>query len=159
QTALLPVNHFIVNQTSARGVLLTVDGQTFSFEPGAIASITIQPAGFNTVDVEAVPANVPVTISLNNGNNVVNISPTAHNLDNIHSSVTVNGTTALNVYDQSNSDGSLLGWSTAYTVTGQSLTRSVSMLSPQGTSTWNTVINYSRHLTGLTLNASNSPNA
>jgi photosystem II stability/assembly factor-like uncharacterized protein len=59
--------------------------------------------GNDTINVEDTIGGKPVTVNLGNGTDTVNISPSAHNLDNI-GTVTVNGgqgIDTLNVYDQS----------------------------------------------------------
>jgi hypothetical protein len=88
------------------GVQVTQDGETVSFDPGQITSITVNMKnGNDTINVESVVSGVPVTINLGSGHGVVNISPSAGNLDRIQTYVTVNagtGSDTLNVYDQNN---------------------------------------------------------
>jgi hypothetical protein len=90
------------------------------------------------------------------GYSTINVSPKAHNLDGFPS-LTIDGGASgyLYVNDQANSAGSSFLFDTSYTVTNQSLTRTITNLYSHSGST--TSINYS-HLAGLTLNASNSAN-
>jgi hypothetical protein len=60
--------------------------------------------GGNAGDVFNIEATVgALTVNAGNGNDTVNVSPTAHNLDNIHANVTVNagfGSDAITINDQ-----------------------------------------------------------
>jgi hypothetical protein len=59
--------------------------------------------GNDTINVQSTLPNVPVTINLGNGTDIVNISPSAKSLSTIRAPVTVNGGTGfdtLNVSDQ-----------------------------------------------------------
>jgi hypothetical protein len=60
--------------------------------------------GGNAGDVYNIEATVgALTVNAGNGNDTVNVSPTAHNLDNIHANVTVNagfGSDAITINDQ-----------------------------------------------------------
>jgi hypothetical protein len=94
-----------VASTSAGGIQVMLNGDTAQFDPGQITSITINPgAGTNTVNVETLPKGVTVTISdAANSHDTINLSPTAHNLGNLQSAVSIsgNGQTSLNLFDQS----------------------------------------------------------
>jgi hypothetical protein len=96
-------NDTITLSTSGGGVVLTLDGQTTQFAPGSITSIVVNEGpGNDTANVEATLANVPATLNLGSGTDAVNISPSAFNLSNVQSLVTVNGRTSsdtLSVYD------------------------------------------------------------
>jgi hypothetical protein len=79
---------------------------TASFGDGNIGSITVNM--FNqefVVNIENTLVSVPLTVNLGNGADTVDVSPTAHNLNNIGGLITVHtglGTDSLNVFDQSN---------------------------------------------------------
>jgi hypothetical protein len=79
---------------------------TVSFGDGNISFITVNM--FNqdfTVGIEQTLANVPVTVNLGNGNDTVDVSPSARNLNNIQGTIAVHGglgNDSVYVYDQSN---------------------------------------------------------
>jgi hypothetical protein len=82
---------------------------TVNFGDGNISSITVNM--FNqefVVNIEQTVANVPLTVNLGNGNDTVNISPVAQNLNNIQGDITVHGgqgVDSLYVVDRSNASG------------------------------------------------------
>jgi hypothetical protein len=82
---------------------------TVSFGDGNITSIAVNTGNQNfTVNIEQSLSGAPVTVNLGNGTDAVNVSPAAHNLDNIQGAINVHpgtGTDSLNVYDQSNTFG------------------------------------------------------
>ncbi|HKI34498.1 MAG TPA: CAP domain-containing protein, partial [Gemmataceae bacterium] len=68
-------NDTITLSTSGGGVVLTLDGQTTQFAPGAITSIVVNEGhGNDIVNVAGTLANVPVTINLGSGTDAVNVS-------------------------------------------------------------------------------------
>ena len=114
------------------GLQVVYDNQTFWFNPGAITRVQFLGDGTanNTYNIQQTLPNVPVTIILGQGSDVVNVCPTAKNLANIqgtlaivdndlgHASVTLNdqadttsGTWSINEGTAS-TDGSITrtGW-------------------------------------------------
>jgi hypothetical protein len=82
---------------------------TVSFGDGNIPAIEVNGGDQNfTVNIEDTVASAPVAINLGHGNDTVNVSPTAHNLDNIQGAIDIYGpisapfNVALKIYDQSN---------------------------------------------------------
>jgi hypothetical protein len=82
---------------------LGFDKDTVSIDPSVFDQVDVTAAANNTIDIEDVPAGLPVTITGGTGNEVVNISPSAQNLGHIQSPVTVHAGTSsltLNIYDR-----------------------------------------------------------
>jgi hypothetical protein len=80
---------------------------TVSFGDGNIPAISIYAHGQNfTVNIEDTVAGVTVGVDLGNGTDTVNVSPAAHNLNNIQGQIHLVSSSvallSLNVYDQSN---------------------------------------------------------
>jgi hypothetical protein len=85
---------------------------TVSFGDGNITSLVVKTLDHDfTVNIEQTVASAPVEVDLGRGNEVVNISPAAHNLNNIQGAIyiyyvdpqftgDVNG--SVNIYDQAN---------------------------------------------------------
>jgi hypothetical protein len=73
------------------GIRVNLNGWQTQFDPGRIASVHVS-AGVHDawIDVEGT-AGVPLTIDLGTGQDTVNITPTAKNLDRIGGTVQVNG--------------------------------------------------------------------
>jgi hypothetical protein len=96
-----------IDASSTGGVVVTLNGQTATFDPKAISGITVQPGGgTNTINIERTLAGVPVTITdVSNSSDTIAISPTAHSLNNLNGSVTINGSglDTLTVNDQTDS--------------------------------------------------------
>jgi hypothetical protein len=80
--------------------------QTVSFGDGNITSIAVNTGNQDfTVYIEQTLAVAPLTVDLGNGNDVVNISSGARNLNNIQGAIRVNyglGIDTLDVHDESN---------------------------------------------------------
>jgi hypothetical protein len=87
----------------------------FDVPLSAITGVVINTgAGSDTVNVESTESGAPVTIDLGSGADILNISPSAHNLDALHGNVTVaggpgTGFDTLNVNDQSNTGDRVFG--------------------------------------------------
>jgi parallel beta-helix repeat protein len=82
---------------------LGFDRDTVSIDPSVFSQIEVTGAADSTIDIEDVPAGLPVTISGATGNQIVNISPSAQNLGQIQSPVSVyagESALTLNIYDQ-----------------------------------------------------------
>jgi hypothetical protein len=107
--------------TASGAVQVTLDHQTATFSGMVITSITVdmgpqsQFGAGDDVNVDALPANTPLTINLGGGNNSIFLSPTAENLNTVQSGVIINpgpvagpgngievGTAAVFVDDQNN---------------------------------------------------------
>jgi hypothetical protein len=115
---------------------------TVSFGDGNIISIAVNMGNqsFN-VNIEQTLAGAPVTVNMGAGTDTVNVSPVAHNLDNIRGPITLHagvGIDSLNVYDNSNPHDQ------AYTLDAGAVSRSFA-----GTITYGSGINF------VTINASN----
>lgn len=126
-------NSVTIGTDAGGGLQVTMDGQTDDFAGMPITGITVQmgpqsTAGDgDTVNVNALPAGMPLSVNLGGGANTVNISPTAENLNTIQSSVTITraadanfnalGTAAVNIDDQNFSGP------TTYTMTDLSVAR------------------------------------
>jgi hypothetical protein len=83
---------------------LGFDKDTVSIDPSVFSQIDVTGAADSTIDIEDVPAGLPVTINGVTGNQIVNISPSAQNLGHIQSPIIVQGgksSLTLNIYDQS----------------------------------------------------------
>ena len=150
-----------VGLTGSGGVQVTLNGEAYQFDKGAISSIDIiTKGGDNTVNIEATAPNVPVSISMLGGTGTVNISPAAENLDALAGALTVHGggATHLVVDDQNanlNVGSPIL---TQDILTGTTLTRfSQSIIPPGYPSTHVATITYDG-LAGLTLNTGATPN-
>jgi hypothetical protein len=102
----LAYNDVITLDTNAQGgVLVNLNGQLFSYAPGAVSAVNVYGGGGNdTVNVESIPAGVAVTVNRGSGSDVVNVCPTGHNLDTLQGGLTVhgNGTATLSINDQAN---------------------------------------------------------
>ena len=116
----------ITIDTSGGGVRVTLNGETVQFEPGQISGIIVNTDnGNDIVNVEA--TSVPVTVYLgtgtDTGTDTVNISPGAHNLDNIQGGVSVFGlgSDSLNIFDQGKPFWNYQG---IYSVSASSVARS-----------------------------------
>jgi N-acetylneuraminic acid mutarotase len=100
-------NDAITIDNTAAGTQVTVNGMSFSYGPGVIQSITVNPGGgTNTVNVLGLLASVPLVINdpgidtINIGSDPVN--PAQSTLDSIQGPITANGNgaTTLNINDQ-----------------------------------------------------------
>jgi hypothetical protein len=119
-------NITIDKAASSSGVVVTVNGEQYSFEPGSISSVVVNPGtGDDTINIEHTVSGVPVTVNLGNGNDTVNISPTLNNLSNILGNVTIHagsGADTVNVDDQStNSNQTFTMGANTVTRTGSAL--------------------------------------
>ena len=115
-----------VNQNSSGGVLVTLNGQQFSYPSGEINQIYVFPGGgSDTINVESTSSSAPVTIDEGSGSDSVFVSPTAQFLDHIQGNVTVNGGSG---YDTLTIDDQADPFNDTYTMTGSSLTRTASAL-------------------------------
>jgi Ca2+-binding RTX toxin-like protein len=106
-----------IDTNSAGGVLVNLNGEVFSFDPGAITDIHVfAGSGTNSVRINHTPAGVGVTVNANGSDTVV---VGDGNLDHIQGHVTVfgNGGTGIQVFDHANA------FSDTYTITSTSLTR------------------------------------
>ena len=98
-----PNDQIVVDENTAGGVMVTMNAETVSFDPGQIEDITINTGGgTDSVDVEA--SNVTaLKINLGNGLDTVSLGGIDHDLSRIQSAVYVNGNggyTALEMYDR-----------------------------------------------------------
>jgi hypothetical protein len=89
------------------GVFVNPSGEgthTVSFGDGNISSIAVNTGDQDfTVNIEQTLANAPVTVNFGAGSGVVNVSPSAANLNNIQGAITIHGLDAgLDVFDESN---------------------------------------------------------
>jgi hypothetical protein len=96
--------------------------QTVSFGDGNINSITVNMStvDFFNLNIEQTLGSAPLTVNMGTGDNTVQISPTAHNLDNILGAVTVHdgsGPDTVEIYDQAKSTPQ------NYTMAASSVTR------------------------------------
>ena len=86
------------------GYTINLNGEVFQFDSGRVTSLTINTlTGNDTVNIERTVALRGVTVNLGSGADVINLSPTAQNLSNLASAVTVNGGSGsgtLNFFDQ-----------------------------------------------------------
>jgi hypothetical protein len=86
---------------SGGGVLVTLNGEFFQFDPGQISSIIINTgSGNDTVSIRSTLPGVPVTVNLGNGNDTVTVGDS--DLGAIQGSVTIHaglGVDTLNVND------------------------------------------------------------
>lgn len=117
-----------LDQTSAGGVRVKLNGAVAQFDSDAINNIVVRPGeGINTINIERTANNAPVRINISNnapGNEIgavdlVAICPTSQNLDNLGGKVTINGNglTTLTVADQADS------FSDTFTITDMMVTR------------------------------------
>jgi hypothetical protein len=111
-----PTDAITLDTTAAGGVTVTLNGQTATFDPGKISSITVNPGGgTNTINIEHTLGGVPVTINEFGGNDIINLSPAAHSFGTaVQGAVFVTNaaslgygslgavTTTVNAYDQNN---------------------------------------------------------
>ncbi len=82
---------------------LTFDKDSVSIDPSVFRQIDVTGAAGSTIDIEDVPAGLPVTVTGVAGNQIVNLSPSAKNLGHIQSPLSVHGDKSaltLNIYDQ-----------------------------------------------------------
>jgi parallel beta-helix repeat protein len=82
---------------------LGMDKTTVSIDPSAFAQIAVFGSAGSEIDIEDVPAGLPLSVTTS-GQEMVNISPGARNLANIQSPVTIKGDgggLTLNIYDAS----------------------------------------------------------
>jgi hypothetical protein len=93
-----------------QGIQVTLNTEVFRFDAGQLSAITINLGnGNDVVNVEALPANVTLTVNKNgSGMADVDLSPTSQKLATIQGSVLVNGNsqgTAILLYDQAGQVG------------------------------------------------------
>jgi hypothetical protein len=133
-----------VDGRNTLGYLITLNGETVQFDPGWIKEIVINPGnGNDTIKIDKTFNSGPVIVNLGSGNNAINLSPSAQDLDNLAGSLTINGGAGSNtlvVNDQRSSSNE------SYTLTSSTLARSGT-----GKITYN-------HIADLTLNTSNGTN-
>jgi Ca2+-binding RTX toxin-like protein len=125
-----PYNDLIFIRANAQGgVFVSLNGESVSFDPGAINAVNVSTGGGNdTVFVLKSLANVPVNIQLGSGQDNVFVNP-LNGLGDIQGTVTVNGGGASTLtVDDSGDPGTFAEW----TMTGSSVTE-----------TGSAVINYS----------------
>ena len=150
-----------VGLTGSSGVQVTLNGEAYQFDQGAISSIDIiTKGGDNTVNIEATAPDVPVSLSMLGGTGTVNISPAAENLDALAGALTVHGggATHLVIDDQNANLNGVIPILTQDTLTGTTLTRiSQSFIPPGFVSNHTATITYDG-LAGLTLNTGVTPN-
>ena len=100
---------------------ITLNGQVDLVNTGGLTGVTVTSAsGPASIDIENTIAGEPVSLSLGSGTDVVNISGTAHNLNNIAGPVTVIGGTGaetLNLDDQADTA------TTTYNLAGSTVQR------------------------------------
>jgi hypothetical protein len=114
-----------IDTSSTGGVVVTLNGETATFDSGVINSITVRPgAGNNTINIEHTLDVAQVTIKDSGGSDTVNISPGAELLDNIQGDVTINGDgrETLTVNDQNDQA------SNTFTITSSTVKRDGSAL-------------------------------
>jgi hypothetical protein len=102
-----------LDQDAEGGVIVNLNGDVFSFQPGDIADVTVNAGqGNDTVNVEDTAPGEPVYLYLGSGTDTVNISPSGQWWGKMQSTVGVNGngSTTLNIYDQAD------GWDPTYTL-------------------------------------------
>jgi hypothetical protein len=118
---------------------------TVSFWYGNISWFTVNMGNQNfTVNIEQTVSGRPVYVNLGGGTDAVNISPAAHNLDNIQGAINVQGgigIDSLNVYDQSNA-------------AAQTFSLGASSLSRSGSA----AITYGTEMNVVTINGGNGNN-
>jgi hypothetical protein len=121
----------ITSGPQAGGVSVNLDGETVSFDAGQLHSIIVNTgAGYDTVNIESLPANVSLSINLGSGQDAVNFSPTAQNLDGVQGPVNIQGgagTSTVTLQDHGAADrvGILsTQHSLGYSIQGNGLTRS-----------------------------------
>jgi hypothetical protein len=132
---------------SRGGVLVNVNGEIVQFDYGMISSISVYLGnGNDTVNLEQLPTTTdlqknPSAVSLTvykdgDGAAVMNVSPVAQNLANIHGNVDVNDVTDVNLFDQAGGSGH------TYTYTPAGFTRTDSSGQPDAGSfnLWNVPI-------------------
>ena len=91
-------DYVVLDKTAAGGLLVTLNGEPFQFEPNTVRNVTINTAGGNdTVDLLSTVTNSPkvpdinYTINLSGGSATVNVMPLSSNLDGVIAPLTVHG--------------------------------------------------------------------
>ena len=105
----------IDQSANSDGVRVTMNGEVAEFDPGKITSVVIDTGeGNDTVNLENITGNIPVTVNLGYGHDTVNVTPTRRDLRSLTatSAVTINGAQpingaasldVMNIYDQNSS--------------------------------------------------------
>lgn len=101
------------------GMLVTQNGETVHFDPGAIHSISINAfGGDDKINVERLPSNISLSINTGFGSDTVNITPTLKNMGFVQGQVGLSGSSiVLNIDDSANTTSSL------YSVSSVSVSR------------------------------------
>ena len=102
---LMIVGDNVTYNATAAGTQVTVNGQTFYFDPGTITSALIYIADTNnTVNIDGVAGGQSLTVYLENGSDTANVCAANRDLNAIQGGLGIHGFGALsdtlNVYDQ-----------------------------------------------------------
>jgi hypothetical protein len=117
-------NTLAMDTDSLGNVALTLNGQVYQYPKGSVTSITYYGGDADdTIDVERTSAAIPVTLYLGTGTDTVDLSPSAHLLQNIQGGLNISGglgTDVLNVNDQANTAATTYSMTTSGLSTSRS---------------------------------------